>query len=127
MRAFSPMVILARIVAPEPIEAPLLTTVRSTFQSASVWSSPPLVVALGYESLMNMTPWPMKTLSSMVTPSQMNVWLEILQLLPTAAFFWISTKAPILVLWPPEQPWRLLNLERLMFWRRRTSALMQTK
>ena len=32
---------------------------------------------------MNVTLWPMKTLSSIVTPSQMNVWLEILQLLPT--------------------------------------------
>ena len=28
----------------------------------------------------------------MVTPSQMNEWLDILQLLPTEAFFWISTK-----------------------------------
>ena len=27
---------------------------------------------------MKVTPWPMKTLSSIVTPSQMNVWLEIL-------------------------------------------------
>ena len=36
---------------------------------------------------MNVTPWPMKTSSSIVTPSQMNVWLEILQLLPMNAFF----------------------------------------
>ena len=36
---------------------------------------------------MNVTLWPMKTASSMVTPSQMNVWLEILQLLPMLAFF----------------------------------------
>ena len=35
-------------------------------------------------SLMNITPWPMKTSSSMVTPSQMKVWLEILQLRPIA-------------------------------------------
>jgi hypothetical protein len=42
----------------------------------------------------------MKTLSSMVTPSQMKVWLEILQDLPTLAFFWISTNAPIFV-WSP--------------------------
>ncbi len=33
----------------------------------------------------------MKTLSSIVTPSQMKVWLEILQRLPTLAFFWISS------------------------------------
>ena len=33
---------------------------------------------------MNITPWPMKTLSSIVTPSQMKVWLEILQRLPIA-------------------------------------------
>ena len=32
---------------------------------------------------MNVTPCPMKTLSSMITPSQINVWLEILQRLPT--------------------------------------------
>ena len=36
---------------------------------------------------MKVTPWPTKTLSSIVTPSQMNVWLEILQRLPTIAFF----------------------------------------
>ena len=30
---------------------------------------------------MNVTPCPMKTSSSIVTPSQINVWLEILQLL----------------------------------------------
>ena len=34
----------------------------------------------------------------------MKVWLEILQLLPTMAFFWISTKAPILVSSPISQP-----------------------
>ena len=49
---------------------------------------------------MNVTPWPMKTSSSMVTPSQMNVWLWILQFLPMKAFFCTSTKVPILVLSP---------------------------
>ena len=77
--ACSPMMTFERIVAPDPIEAPFLTSVVSTFQSCSVWSSPSAVVARGYESLMNVTPWPMKTWSSIVTPSQMNVWLEILQ------------------------------------------------
>ena len=36
---------------------------------------------------MNITPWPMKTWSSIVTPSQMKVWLEILQRRPIVAFF----------------------------------------
>ena len=46
---------------------------------------------------MNMTPWPTKTSSSIVTPSQTNVWLWILQRAPIEAFFWISTKVPIRV------------------------------
>src|SRR5262249_40964810 len=45
--AFSPIVRLGRIVAPEPIEAPLFTRVRSTFQSASVWRPPSSLVARG--------------------------------------------------------------------------------
>ena len=53
---------------------------------------------------MNVTPWPTNTWSSIVTPSQMNVWLEILQRLPTVAFFWISTNAPIFVSSPISQP-----------------------
>jgi len=48
----------AQDVAPEPMEAPRFTTVVSTFQSFSVWSPPSAVVARGYESLMNVTPWP---------------------------------------------------------------------
>ena len=35
-------------------------------------------------SFMNMTPWPMNTSSSIVTPSQMKVWEEILQRAPDA-------------------------------------------
>src|SRR5437867_7022125 len=50
--AFSPIVILDKIVAPEPIEAPLLTIVISTLQSPSLSSSPPPFVACGYLSLM---------------------------------------------------------------------------
>ncbi len=38
--------------------------------------------------MMKVTPWPMKTSSSIVTPSQMNVWLEILQRAPTTAPRW---------------------------------------
>src|SRR6516225_4228274 len=45
--AFSPTLTRERIVAPEPIDAPFLTTVRSTFQSASVCSCPYAVVARG--------------------------------------------------------------------------------
>src|SRR5215469_4366772 len=45
--AFSPTVTLAKIVEPEPIEEPFFTKVRSTFQSASVWSAPSVVVARG--------------------------------------------------------------------------------
>ena len=51
-----------------------------------------------------MTPWPMNTPSSSVTPSQMKEWLEILQLRPITAFFWISTNVPIRVPPPIVQP-----------------------
>ncbi len=40
----------------------------------------------------------------MVTPSQMKVWLEILQRRPTVTPFWISTQAPIFVSSPISQP-----------------------
>src|SRR5438128_11350954 len=53
IRAFSPIVRLARMVAPEPIDAPFLTRVGSTVQSFSVCSSPLGEVARGCESLMN--------------------------------------------------------------------------
>ena len=87
MIAFSPMITLERIVEPEPIDAPFFTRVGSTFQSASVCNFPSFAVARGKESLIKVTLWPMKTLSSMVTPSQMKVWLDILQFLPMKAFF----------------------------------------
>src|SRR5664279_845400 len=45
--AFSPIVSLERIVAPEPIVAPALTTVRSTLQSDSVCNFPSALVARG--------------------------------------------------------------------------------
>src|SRR5271168_3067047 len=45
--AFSPITILERIVDPDPMEAPRLTTVVSTRQSFSVWISPSGVVARG--------------------------------------------------------------------------------
>src|SRR5580704_10831192 len=45
--AFSPIVILLKIVQPEPMDAPLRTTVFSTFQSASVCNPPVVVAARG--------------------------------------------------------------------------------
>src|SRR5437879_7678758 len=44
---FSPIVTFPRIVAPEPMEAPLPTSVGWTVQSLSVCSSPVAVVARG--------------------------------------------------------------------------------
>ena len=64
----------------------------------------PAAIARGYMSLMNATPCPMNTLSSIVTPSHTNVWLEILHLAPTLAFFWISTKVPTRLSSPISQP-----------------------
>src|SRR5258708_5237052 len=55
----------------------------------------------------------MKTLSSISTPSQIKVWLDILQRFPTLAFFWISTKAPIFVSSPIVHPYKLMNLDNL--------------
>src|SRR5208283_97773 len=55
----------------------------------------------------------MKTLSSIITPSQIKEWLEILHRLPILAFFCTSTNAPILVSSPISQPYRLINLDRL--------------
>src|SRR5271157_1413362 len=102
--AFSPMVTPQRIVELVPIEAPFLTTVGTTFQSASDCSDPSALADLGYLSLMNETLCPMNTLSSIFTPSQMNVWLETFTLFPITAFFWISTKVPILELSPIVHP-----------------------
>jgi hypothetical protein len=45
--ARSPITTLARMVAPEPIDAPFFTSVRSTVQSASVCSAPVAVAARG--------------------------------------------------------------------------------
>jgi hypothetical protein len=74
------------ITAPLPMDAPFRTRVGTIFQSASVCNASPLV-ARGYASLMNMTPWPTNTSSSISTPSQMNVCDEILHSDPIVAFF----------------------------------------
>ena len=76
--------------------APRRTMVVTTCQSASVCGSPLGDVARGCRSLVNMTPWPMNTSSSIVTPSQMKVWrtTDFAPLKPTEAFFWTSTNCP---------------------------------
>src|SRR5574337_1618159 len=56
--AYSPITRLARIVAPDPIDAPFFTNVVSTFQSASVWREPAMVVARGKVSFTKVTLWP---------------------------------------------------------------------
>ena len=61
----------------------------------------------------------------MVTPSQMKVWLEILQRRPMVAFFWISTKAPIFVSSPISHPSRLMNFYSLTLVPNFTSGVMQ--
>ena len=53
---------------------------------------------------MNVTECPTKTSFSIVTPSQMNVWLWILQRAPIEAPRWISTNVPIRDASPIEQP-----------------------
>ena len=75
------------MVAPKPMEASLLTKVRSTPQSYSVGSAPLGVVEWGQASSIKVTPCPMKTLSSTVTPSLVKVRLEILRRFPSFTFF----------------------------------------
>ena len=86
------------------MEARRFTSVGSHVQSPSPASAPPSVVARGKRSLTKITPWPTKTSSSSVTPSQMNEWLPILQRRPTTARFWISTKGPMRLSSPMRQP-----------------------
>src|SRR5271166_4742179 len=123
--AFSPTVTPARMVAPDPIDAPFLISVVSSFQSSSVCNAPSAFVARGYLSLMKTTPCPTNTSSSIMTPSQTKVWLEILQFFPTLAFFWISTNAPIFVPSPISQPYRLMNFDSLTSLPSLTSGAMQ--
>jgi hypothetical protein len=55
-------------------------------------------------SLTNSTPCPTNTSSSIVTPSQTNVWLWILQRAPIAAPPCTSTNVPMRVSSPIAQP-----------------------
>src|ERR1035437_6747492 len=74
---------------------------------------------------MNVTPCPMNTLSSTTTPSQINVWLDILQRFPTTAFFWISTNEPIFVSLSLSQPYSFIKFESCSFSPSFTSLEMQ--
>ena len=85
--------------------APARTSVRVSVQSASVMSRPSSSTARGRRSFVNITPCPTNTPSSRVTPSQMNVWLEILQRAPITAPRWISTNVPIRESAPTAQPY----------------------
>ena len=71
--AFSPMTIPPRMVDPDPIEAPFFTVVVWHFHSPLARGRPFAPVARGRASLVNITPCPMNTSSSIVTPSQMKV------------------------------------------------------
>jgi hypothetical protein len=53
---------------------------------------------------MKITPWPMKTSSSIVTPEQTKLWLEILQRWPIVASRCTSTNAPMRVSLPIAHP-----------------------
>jgi len=81
--AFSPILRYKELSRPEPMDAPLHTLVFSTFPVRFRLQSSAMAVARGYTSLMKVTLWPIKTLSSISTPSQINVWLETLQQRPT--------------------------------------------
>src|SRR5690349_17047200 len=92
------------ITAPLPIEAARRTIVCSMRQSLSSFGAPSKVAARGLRSLMNTTPWPTKTSSSIVTPVHTKLWLEILHRCPTFAPRCTSTKAPMRVSAPISQP-----------------------
>jgi hypothetical protein len=79
------MVTPHKIVAFDPMDAPRQTRVGSTFQSAGPCGLPSAVVALGERSLINITPCPTKTSSSIVTPSQIKLWDDILHREPILA------------------------------------------
>src|SRR5260370_4974698 len=68
----------------------------------------------------------MKTSSSIKTPEQMNVWLEILQRAPIAASRWTSTNAPRRVSSPMLQPYRLTKGPSATLSPSLTSAATQT-
>src|SRR5579885_121737 len=58
---------------------------------------------------MKTTPWPTNTSSSITTPEQMKLWLEILHRRPIRASRCTSTKAPSRVSSPISHPYRFTN------------------
>ena len=65
----------------------LLTSVVLRSQSLSLCILPSSFTDLGKISFIKDTLWPMKTPSSIVTPSQIKVWLDILQFFLQGHFF----------------------------------------
>src|SRR5439155_10328343 len=106
-RAPSPITTPAMTTAPLPTDAPRHTRVGTSCQSAAVCGSPSSLVARGSRSLMNITPWPTNTSSSIVTPEQTNVWLDILHRAPALAPAWTSSNAPIRLSSPTRHPYRV--------------------
>jgi hypothetical protein len=103
-RASTPTVTPPTIVAFEPIDARRRTSVGVSSQSPSACRLPSSFVAWGSRPFVNITPCAIITSSSITTPSQTKECDEILQDAPMRAFFWISTKGPILVWSPIVQP-----------------------
>ena len=89
--AFSPMVTWRGLLI-RTIDAPFFTRVGST---SSQLPSAVAILALPWVGIINKRDlWPTNTLSSMVTPSQDEVWTEILQVFTSTRFLYFYD-API--------------------------------
>jgi hypothetical protein len=95
----------ATITAPLPIEAPL--RIGWDHLPVGFGLSAAASLARGMRSLMNMTPWPTNTSSSMSTPSQMKVCDEILQSAPIVRVLLDFDESADLVPSPTWHPYRL--------------------
>ena len=85
--ALLPTVMPHNKVALEPTEAPSSIMVSMQTQSDSACNEPSSFVERGNLSFIKVTLWPIKTLSFICTPSQIKLWLDILQFLPMVAPF----------------------------------------
>src|SRR5215475_3349249 len=85
----SSAILTGMMVAFDPIDTRLPITV-SRHSSFCPLAGPPIAKV----SLMNITPWPMKQSSPMVTSSQMKACDCTRERAPTFAPFWISVKGP---------------------------------
>ena len=124
--AFSPIITLDEIVPPDPIEAPLLTSVFSTFQSALGLQ----LAARGRGARINIVDERDAVADEHVVFDRHafadeGVAGDLAVACPTVAFFWISTNAPILVSSPISQPYRLMNCDSFTFSPSLTSGAMQ--